>query len=271
MYQKYSIGKMASLLGISAEAIRYYESRDIIRPIRDPDTGYRYYSTWDFHMLLRARYYQKCGFSLDEISELFRSGDLESIGLRLHEQEAVVEREIVYQMNLLKRLRQSRDMLRDARESLGRFTLAQRPGIYRMNTQENYTLSLDSAQQDLIARWVEKEPFVYSCAVFYEKDIRAQNSRFDFGMGLDEEYAEFLGVACQPGVQYYPPCLCVHTCVPSRSGQYLSLESLAPGFAYLRSQGLALAGDVVTQVVCMTKPDEEYFNWHIVWIPVCPG
>lgn len=57
MYQKYSIGTMAKLMGISAEAIRYYESRNIISPVRDPETGYRYYNTWDFHMLLRARHY----------------------------------------------------------------------------------------------------------------------------------------------------------------------------------------------------------------------
>ena len=66
-------------------------------------------------------------------------------------------------------------------------------------------------------------------------------------------------------MQYYPPCLCVHTCVPSRSGKYLSLESLQEGFRYLKQNGLSLAGDIVTQVACMTKPEEEYFNWHIVW------
>ena len=49
-------------VGISAEAIRYYESRNIISPVRDPETGYRYYNTWDFHMLLRARHYQNYGF-----------------------------------------------------------------------------------------------------------------------------------------------------------------------------------------------------------------
>ena len=117
---------------------------------------------------------------------------------------------------------------------------------------------------------MEKEPFVYSCAVFYEANIRAGDSRFDFGMGLNEEYAEFLRVREGPGVQYYPPCLCVHTCVPSRSGQYLTLDNLEEGLAWLRRNGLALAGDVVTQVVCMTKPEDEYFNWHIVWFPVAP-
>ena len=189
MYQKYSIGKMASLLGISAEAIRYYESKEIIRPIRDPDTGYRYYSTWDFHMLLRARYYQKCGFSLEEISALFRSRDLGKIGASLHDQEDAIQREIIYQMNLLKRVRQSQELLADAERSVGQYRLARRPGIYRINTQKNYMLYKDKTHLDLIADWVEKEPFVYSCAVFYADDIRAGTSRFDFGMGLDEEYA----------------------------------------------------------------------------------
>ena len=271
MYQKYSIGKMASLLGISAEAIRYYESKEIIRPIRDPNTGYRYYSTWDFHMLLRARYYQKCGFSLEEISALFRSRDLGKIGASLHDQEDAIQREIIYQMNLLKRVRQSQELLADAERSVGQYRLARRPGIYRINTQKNYTLYKDKTHLDLIADWVEKEPFVYSCAVFYADDIRAGTSRFDFGMGLDEEYAGFLQVHRGPEVQYYPPCLCVHTCVPSRSGQYLTLEQLRDGLQYLRQQGLTLAGDVVTQVVCMTKPEDEYFNWHIVWFPVDTG
>ena len=98
--------------------------------------------------------------------------------------------------------------------------------------------------------------------------IKKGETEFDFGMGLREEYAQFLNVKESELVQYYPPCLCVHTCVPSRSGKYLSLESLKEGFRYLEQNGLSLAGDIVTQVACMTKPEEEYFNWHIVWFPI---
>lgn len=268
MYQKYSIGKMSSLLGLSSEAIRYYESKDIIKPMRDPETGYRYYSTWDFHMLLRARYYQKCGFSLEEVSELFRSRSLSPIREALRQQENEIEHEIVYHLNLLGQVRKSQQMLQDAQDSVGVFRLGKRPGIYRIDTQKNYTLFKDKQQLALISEWVEKEPFTFSCAVFHEKDIREGISRFDFGVGICEEYAEFLHVTEGGQVQYYPPCLCVHTCVPSRSGRYLTLESLEEGLGYLRKNGLHLAGDVVTQVACMTKPDDEYFNWHIVWLPV---
>lgn len=268
MYQEYSIGKMANLLGISTEAIRYYESKGIIRPVRDAETGYRYYNTWDFHMLLRARHYQNYGFSLEEVSELFQSDDLLSICDQMKAQEAGIEHEIIRQINLLKRIRQSQAMIADAKNSVGVYQIKQRPGIFRMNTQENYTLFNKKKELELIAEWTEKEPFVYSCAAFYEKNIQQGISDFDFGMGLNEEYAEFLGVIETELVEYYPPCLCVHTCIPSRSGKYLSLDSLQEGLAYLRNNGLQLKGDVITQVVCMTKPEEEYFNWHIVWFPI---
>ena len=268
MYQKYSIGTMAKLMGISSEAIRYYESRKIISPVRDPETGYRYYNTWDFHMLLRARHYQNYGFSLEEIAELFRSHELAEIRGKMVDQEEMIQQEIIRQMNLLKRIRQSQQVLHDAKENVGKFRIEERPGIYRMNTQKNYTLFKKKEQLDLISEWTEKEPFVFSCAVFYQKNIEKGETEFDFGMGLREEYAQFLNVKESELVQYYPPCLCVHTCVPSRSGKYLSLESLKEGFRYLEQNGLSLAGDIVTQVACMTKPEEEYFNWHIVWFPI---
>lgn len=268
MYQKYSIGTMAKLMGISSEAIRYYESRNIISPVRDPETGYRYYNTWDFHMLLRARHYQNYGFSLEEIAKLFRSHELAEIRGKMVDQEEMIQQEIIRQMNLLKRIRQSQQVLHDAKENVGKFRIEERPGIYRMNTQKNYTLFKKKEQLDLISEWTEKEPFVFSCAVFYQKNIEKGETEFDFGMGLREEYAQFLNVKESELVQYYPPCLCVHTCVPSRSGKYLSLESLKEGFRYLEQNGLSLAGDIVTQVACMTKPEEEYFNWHIVWFPI---
>ena len=48
----------------------------------------------------------------------------------------------------------------------------------------------------------------------------------------------------------------------------ISLVEEKEGFRYLKQNGLSLAGDIVTQVACMTKPEEEYFNWHIVWFPI---
>ena len=110
------------------------------------------------------------------------------------DQEEMIQQEIIRQMNLLKRIRQSQQVLQDAKDSVGKFRIEERPGIYRMNTQKNYTLFKKKEQLDLISEWTEKESFVFSCAVFYQKNIENGESEFDFGMGLREEYAQFLHV-----------------------------------------------------------------------------
>ena len=52
------------------------------------------------------------------------------------DQEEMIQQEIIRQMNLLKRIRQSQQVLQDAKDSVGKFRIEERPGIYRMNTQK---------------------------------------------------------------------------------------------------------------------------------------
>ena len=73
MYNTYTIGELAKILGITAETIRYYERKGIIAPIHDQETGYRYYTTWDLHMLIRARCYLGFGLSIEETAGILQS------------------------------------------------------------------------------------------------------------------------------------------------------------------------------------------------------
>lgn len=36
----------------------------------------------------------------------------------------------------------------------------------------------------------------------------------------------------------------------------------------MKKNNLELDGDIFTQIVSMWKPEEEYFNWYNIWIPV---
>lgn len=270
-YSNYTIGDMAKLLGVTAEAIRYYESKGIIKPLRDKDSGYRHFTTWDLHMLARARHYRQCGFSLEETANLLAGNQLEDVEQALQVKEEEIQHEILWNINLLQSLRQNQARIRSAREDIGVYRILKSPGIYRMNTQKCYTLPQTKEEKMMIRQWMEKTPFVYSTAVFHKDQIEAGDENFDFGLGVDEEYAAFLGVEEGGLVEYYPPKLCVYTCFPSRSGSYLSYHLLQPAFDYMSHNGLRLSGDIVTQVACMAKPEEEYFNWHCVWIPVETG
>lgn len=263
---RYKIGDVARLIGITPEAIRYYESRNIIKPTREEDTGYRYYDVWDIHMLIRARHYRQFGFSLEETATLLNEENLTGIVDTLNQQEQVLEDQITWNINLLRQIRQSQQYISDAEQSIGKYRLEQRPGIYRISMQDGYSLRHERSARSLAHEWIEKTPFVYSSALF-SCDLRGGGG-FSFGLGVNEEYAPLLGIQESEDVRYFPPCLCVYTCLPSRSHSVLSPHKLDGALDYLRQKGFELSGDIVTRIVLMRRPNEEYFNWHQVWLPI---
>lgn len=62
------IGEIADFFGVSRKAIRLYEKKGIIKPVKvDSKNGYRYYSAEQVQQLNALLELKSLGFSLDEI------------------------------------------------------------------------------------------------------------------------------------------------------------------------------------------------------------
>lgn len=62
------IGEIADFFGVSRKAIRIYEKKGIIKPVKvDTQSGYRYYSAEQVQQLNALLELKALGFSLDEI------------------------------------------------------------------------------------------------------------------------------------------------------------------------------------------------------------
>ena len=65
------IGEIADFFGISRKAIRLYEKKGIIQPVKvDDANGYRYYSAAQVQQLNALLELKALGFSLDEIKRI---------------------------------------------------------------------------------------------------------------------------------------------------------------------------------------------------------
>ena len=66
------IGDLASLAGVSADALRYYERRGLLRPSGRRASGYRQYPRGAVDVVRFIKQAQALGFSLGEVEELLR-------------------------------------------------------------------------------------------------------------------------------------------------------------------------------------------------------
>lgn len=68
--ERLTIGRLASLSGVSAKAIRYYESAGLLPPAQRSANGYRSYSRADLNRLILLRRLRLLGVSLEALKPL---------------------------------------------------------------------------------------------------------------------------------------------------------------------------------------------------------
>lgn len=68
----YKIKELATLFGITTQAIRYYEKEGILTPSkRDDVSGYRYYSNYEVNQLAQILQLRELGFHIGQIRNFF--------------------------------------------------------------------------------------------------------------------------------------------------------------------------------------------------------
>lgn len=90
-----TIGKMASLNGISVRTLRFYQEKGLIEPSYvDERTCRRYYTIEQSTTIDTVSQLQTAGFSLDEIKELMEHDDVQQLRDRLSLQLKEVEQRL---------------------------------------------------------------------------------------------------------------------------------------------------------------------------------
>lgn len=72
MRTRMTIGKLAKRVGISADAIRFYEDEGILLPAGKTEAGYRLYDDDAVRRVRFIKHAQQCGMTLSEIRQLLK-------------------------------------------------------------------------------------------------------------------------------------------------------------------------------------------------------
>ncbi len=92
---RYNVGEISKLFGISKQALRYYDKINLIKPLyTDPKTGYRYYEYSQFYQLGLIISLKQTGVSLEHIKEYLKVKDIGVLKDILLEQEEILNKQL---------------------------------------------------------------------------------------------------------------------------------------------------------------------------------
>ncbi|HIS00928.1 MAG TPA: MerR family transcriptional regulator [Candidatus Excrementavichristensenella intestinipullorum] len=266
----YTIKTISDLIGITPQTIRYYEENGVLSPKRDARNGYRYYTVWDYGILLMARRYLRYGCSVAKSSELLNNTSVERTIDATRRQEAQLEEEIADKLRILDNLRKWRALLEAVGQGTGACRIDMRPGLFRMENMEDTTFLPEKEIYQRTKQWLAMTPFVFNTIRYPLEDVQKDTCHRFSALGILEENARLWNIQADQYVTYYPPRLCVIQTIGGEGFDTMLPLSrrIGKAMSFLAEKGLSLTGDIITRMDYAQKSASGYCSYQTAWFPI---
>ncbi len=267
---KYKIGDVAKILGISPDLLRYYEKKGVVKPTKDASNDYRYYDFWDINFLLDCLWFKRFGFSIDRIAEMVRITTAEEMTDLFLDKEEELRQQIFRSQLLLERAAEHREDLEKIKRLEGKCEIAPSPEYVRYFNRYMDTYRTTPVLQRISHDWLELMPFVHRCFEISEGAGTHRDDRdYSWGFSLSMEYVRKLGVRTDPPVTYMPACpRTIHSVFKSTGKGNFSPRLLDYMMEYARQNSLEISGPPRGVLLASVLQGEDLTGYFEVWIPI---
>lgn len=268
--ERYKIGDVAKILGISPDLLRYYEKKGVVKPTKDAHNDYRYYDFWDINFLLDCLWFKNFGFSIEQISEMVRIPSADELSELFEKKEDELRASIAHAQLLLARSEEYRQDIRKISQLLGKCELAPSPAFVRYINRYTDSYDTSPALQKLSHDWLNLMPFVHRCFEISELDLkRGYGNDYKWGLSLTMDYVEKLHVSTEPPVSHVPACACTIHSVFRNSGKgNFSPQLLDYVVDYAMFHDLTICGPARGNLLASVLQDDVLTGYFEVWLPV---
>ena len=267
---RYKIGDVSRILGISADLLRYYEKKGVVRPQKDQNNDYRYYDTWDINFLIDCLWFKHFGFGIPQVAYMVTDcyhGDLISL---LDEKSDQMASEIRKQEQLLARLREYREAVERVKAGLGVCDIQDSPELICYLNRFNYSYNYTPEMQRLSRQWQEYMPFTQRYFEIPQEGLVGDGADFAWGFSLRTPYAEELDVQVKPPVKRLPSRRCIHSAFRSAGKNAFTPRHLSFLLDFAKEQELKISGNAMGTLVCSVREEgsDDLTGYFEVWLPV---
>ncbi len=251
---KYYIHETARLLGLSDQALRFFEKKGIITARRD-ERGYRYYDENDIGRLLAYQNLRCCGFNMEETVEVLNIGDEDLAASVLQDKIRALEQKMCHMEATVEYLREQARKLKRCFEREIRLKRKLRPRFFVIPARLGGT-----------RQWVEAIPIVRSAMLLPVNHRDNLDLEILYILEADDCKRYGLEALSQiPGVKVWEPQMCLHGMFWLKEGQPGAKGVIQ---TYLDDHGITRTGPVLFYPVWKVEENGQPLSCSEAWIPV---
>ena len=150
---EYTIKKMASLSGVSARTLRYYDEIGLLQPARINSSGYRIYGQAEVNRLQQILFYRELDLKLDEIKEILEQPNF-NVEQALHHYKGEINMSDQQKFEAFKqqKVQENEEKYgKEIREKYGNETIEQANKKY-LNLTEKDMQAMQNVEKDLFSK-----------------------------------------------------------------------------------------------------------------------
>ena len=264
----YKIGDVAKILGISPDIMRYYEKKGIVKPHKDSLNDYRYYEVWDVNFLIECLWFKQYDFGMKDIAKIISDSSYDELRDTLKKKQEELEIKIIYQQQLLARLKLQNQYLDQGREYMGKCDIQDSPEMIRYLNRYNFLYDDSEEVQKLGKQWLAYFPFISRCFDISLDVLMNKGTDFAWGFSMLTIFAEKLSVKIDEPVEYVHSCKCLHSVFKQKGKYGFSPQQLEYITDYAKEDGLKICGHAIGNLLCSVREDDVMTGYFEVWIPI---
>ncbi len=164
----YKTGQLFEILGVSRDALRYYEEKGIIKPRLNKENNYREYDFKDIYTLMITDFYKKRNLTVSEVKTLQAGSEVEELENLLDMKAKELEESILFKQYTLKKIEETRQFCKAIKEHLNKYFICQMP-VYKvlgeitdfdaLNEYHVILENMDLLKDDILSRVMRKLTF----------------------------------------------------------------------------------------------------------------
>ncbi|WP_020612153.1 helix-turn-helix domain-containing protein [Sediminispirochaeta bajacaliforniensis] len=269
MADKLHIGDISNLIGTPASTLRFYETHEIVKPVKDSENNYRVYTPEESCRLLIARLLRSFGLPLETVTPMVSHNDSAANLDLLAGQSNDLQEEIGRLSMLKKEIDSYRSELLRARRLLESVEIGMRPGLYRVANIVGGELAIRQDVTRVVRRWMRYLPQVhYSLLLKAVDTAHGEGAKGDWGFSITQDLGEPLGEKGNPPVIFFSPCECLFTALMISSAEKVMECELEVLRRRLSSNHVRASGPILGRFLSLDYQSEKPRYLYLFSVPI---